>query len=108
MVASPRCEHTAQRAPQLGQPGAIHREAEDVGAIGTHRSEAGIDTPENELELAGHIGGWELATVLGALLETLRLIAIWTWPVMPAKCEAMWAVLGLPGSPGDPSEEAAQ
>ena len=50
----------------------------------------------------------ELATVLGALLETLRLIAIWTWPVMPAKCEAMWAVLGLPGSPGDPSEEAAQ
>lgn len=48
----------------------------------------------------------ELATVLGALLETLRLIAVWTWPVMPAKCEAMWAVLGLPGSPGDASPDA--
>lgn len=42
----------------------------------------------------------ELATVLGALLETLRLVAVWAWPVMPRKCEELWAVLGLPGQPG--------
>lgn len=49
----------------------------------------------------------ELATVLGALLETLRLIAVWTWPIMPTKCDAMWAVLGLSGSPGEPAADAA-
>ena len=43
----------------------------------------------------------ELATTLSALLETLRLTAIWVWPVMPQKCEQLWAVLGLPGSPAD-------
>ncbi len=43
----------------------------------------------------------ELGTTLAALLETLRLAAVWAWPAMPGKCEALWALLGLPGSPGD-------
>ncbi|MEY4069697.1 MAG: hypothetical protein RL721_311 [Candidatus Eisenbacteria bacterium] len=50
----------------------------------------------------------ELATVLNALLETLRLVAVWTWPVMPAKCEALWEVLALPGKPGDVRDADAQ
>jgi len=41
----------------------------------------------------------ELATVLNALLETLRLVAIWTWPVLPAKSEALWKTLALAGTP---------
>ncbi|HXS82039.1 MAG TPA: methionine--tRNA ligase [Methylomirabilota bacterium] len=41
----------------------------------------------------------ELATVLNALLETLRLVAIWIWPVLPAKSEALWKTLALPGTP---------
>jgi methionyl-tRNA synthetase len=40
----------------------------------------------------------ELGTTLSALLETLRLAAAWTWPAMPTKCEALWTMLGLPGS----------
>src|SRR5262249_10762992 len=32
----------------------------------------------------------ELATVINALLEALRLVAIWAWPAMPVKCEALW------------------
>jgi methionyl-tRNA synthetase len=43
----------------------------------------------------------ELATTLAALLEVLRLAAIGTWPAMPAKCEALWAMLGLAGTPGE-------
>ena len=43
----------------------------------------------------------ELATTLSALLETLRLTAIWAWPVMPVKCEQLWTMLGQPGGPGD-------
>jgi len=43
----------------------------------------------------------ELGTVLSALLETLRLLAFWTWPAIPGRCEALWGVLGLPGSPGE-------
>jgi len=50
----------------------------------------------------------ELATVLNALLETLRLVAIWAWPAMPAKCEALWGVLGLPGTPGQQPDADAQ
>ena len=50
----------------------------------------------------------ELGTVLSALLETLRLIAIWTWPAMPTKCEELWTVLGLPGKPGEQRETDAQ
>ncbi len=42
----------------------------------------------------------ELATALSALLETLRLVAIWAWPVIPAKSEELWAMLRLPGKPG--------
>ena len=42
----------------------------------------------------------ELATTLAALLEALRLAAAWAWPAMPSRCEALWATLGLPGSPG--------
>jgi methionyl-tRNA synthetase len=49
----------------------------------------------------------ELGTTLAALLETLRLVAVWTWPVMPAKCEQLWTVLGLAGSPADVRGEAA-
>ena len=50
----------------------------------------------------------ELATVLNTLLETLRLVAIWAWPAMPAKSEALWAVLGLPGHPGQQKDADAQ
>jgi len=48
----------------------------------------------------------ELATTLSALLETLRLVAVWAWPVMPGKCEQLATVLGLPGSPADPDPAA--
>ena len=50
----------------------------------------------------------ELATVLNALLETLRLVAIWAWPVMPGKCEELWTLLGLPGSPAQQKDADAQ
>lgn len=43
----------------------------------------------------------ELGTVLLALLETLRLVAIWAWPVIPSKCEELWTTLALPGVPGE-------
>ena len=43
----------------------------------------------------------ELGTTLSALLETLRLVAVWGWPAFPGKSEALWAQLGLPGSPGE-------
>ena len=42
----------------------------------------------------------ELGTALAALLETLRLVAIWAWPVTPGKSEELWATLKLPGAPG--------
>ena len=50
----------------------------------------------------------ELATVLNALLETLRLVAIWAWPVMPGKCEELWALLGLTGTPSQQKDADAQ
>jgi methionyl-tRNA synthetase len=50
----------------------------------------------------------ELGTTLSALLETLRLTAIWAWPVMPAKCELLWTMIGLSGSPADVRGAAAQ
>jgi methionyl-tRNA synthetase len=43
----------------------------------------------------------ELSTALGALLETLRLVAIWSWPVIPAKSEELWTLLNLPGKPSE-------
>lgn len=49
----------------------------------------------------------ELGTTLSALLETLRLAAIWAWPAMPRKCEELWTTLGLPGSPGEVNGDAA-
>ena len=49
----------------------------------------------------------ELATTLSALLETLRLTAIWVWPVMPGKCLELWTMLGFMGSPGEQRGEAA-
>ena len=49
----------------------------------------------------------ELGTGLSALLETLRLAAIWGWPVFPGKSEQLWKILGLPGSPGEVRGEAA-
>ena len=48
----------------------------------------------------------ELGTTLSALLETLRLTAIWAWPVIPIKSEQLWTSLGLPGSPGDQRGDA--
>ena len=50
----------------------------------------------------------ELGTVLAALLEALRLVAIWAWPVLPKRCEALWATLGLPGAPGGQRDADAQ
>jgi methionyl-tRNA synthetase len=50
----------------------------------------------------------ELGTALNALLETLRLVAIWAWPTIPAKCEELWGVLGLPGTPGEKCGAAAR
>ncbi len=49
----------------------------------------------------------ELATALGALLETLRLVAIWAWPVIPSKSKELWSVLNLPGSPGETRGDVA-
>ena len=50
----------------------------------------------------------ELGTTLATLLETLRLAAIGAWPAMPVKCEALWTMLGLPGSPGEARGEDAK
>ena len=50
----------------------------------------------------------ELATALGALLETLRLVAAWAWPVIPGKSEALWATLNLRGKPGELRGDEAQ
>jgi methionyl-tRNA synthetase len=50
----------------------------------------------------------ELGTALNALLETLRLVAIWAWPVIPAKSEELWRLLGLPGTPAEQRGAAAQ
>ncbi len=43
----------------------------------------------------------ELATAMNALLETLRLVAIWAWPAIPSKSEELWAQLHLAGTPGE-------
>jgi methionyl-tRNA synthetase len=43
----------------------------------------------------------ELATTMNALLETLRLVAVWAWPAIPHKSEELWALLALPGKPGE-------
>src|SRR5262249_49418299 len=50
----------------------------------------------------------ELATVINALLESLRLVAIWGWAAMPLKCEALWTLLGLTGGPGQQRDSEAQ
>ena len=50
----------------------------------------------------------ELGTALNALLEVLRLVALWSWPVIPGKSEELWALLGLTGSPGETRGEAAK
>ena len=49
----------------------------------------------------------ELSTALRALLETLRLVAIWAWPAIPASCEELWSMLKLPGKPGETRDSAA-
>jgi methionyl-tRNA synthetase len=49
----------------------------------------------------------EAARALGDTLEALRIIAILTWPAIPAAADQIWARLGLPGGvtgarvPGD-------
>ncbi len=50
----------------------------------------------------------ELGTVLSALLEALRLVAIWAWPAIPARSETLWTMLGLPGKPGTTRGEEAR
>ena len=50
----------------------------------------------------------ELATALAALLETLRLVAIWSWPVIPGKSQELWTLLDLPGKPGEVRGDAAR
>jgi methionyl-tRNA synthetase len=50
----------------------------------------------------------ELGTTLAAILECLRLAAIWSWPAMPSKCEALWTTLGLPGKPGETRGDEAK
>ena len=49
----------------------------------------------------------ELGTAMNALLETLRLVAIWAWPAIPSKCEDLWGQLQLAGTPGEMRDEAA-
>ncbi len=49
-----------------------------------------------------------LATTLSALLEVLRLAAIGAWPAMPSRCDALWTMLGLPGSAGEARGEDAR
>ncbi|HEY3216672.1 MAG TPA: methionine--tRNA ligase [Candidatus Eisenbacteria bacterium] len=49
----------------------------------------------------------ELSTALRALLETLRLVAVWSWPAIPGKSEELWALLGLPGKPAETRGEPA-
>jgi len=50
----------------------------------------------------------ELGTALNALLEILRLVAIWSWPAIPGKSEELWKLLHLPGSPGESRGEFAE
>jgi methionyl-tRNA synthetase len=50
----------------------------------------------------------ELATAMNALLETLRLVALWSWPVVPRKSEELWSQLALPGRPGETRGADAQ
>jgi methionyl-tRNA synthetase len=50
----------------------------------------------------------ELGTALAALLETLRLVALWTWPAIPGKSEELWTLLRLSGTPGEIRGEAAK
>ena len=50
----------------------------------------------------------ELETTLSAVLEVLRLLAIALWPAMPAKCDELWGMLALPGTPADARLEAAR
>jgi len=49
----------------------------------------------------------ELGTALSALLEVLRLVGAWSWPVVPGKIEELWTVLALPGAPGEVRGEGA-
>ncbi|MBX7159030.1 MAG: methionine--tRNA ligase [Acidimicrobiia bacterium] len=48
-----------------------------------------------------------LEAVLGAGLETLRIVAVLLSPVMPGACARLWDKLGLDGSPSDGPVPAA-
>src|SRR6185503_20809840 len=43
----------------------------------------------------------ELESTLASLIRQLARQAVYLWPFMPAKAEALWTALGAPGSPSD-------
>jgi methionyl-tRNA synthetase len=45
--------------------------------------------------------GPEVDAVLGSALEVLRIVSILIVPAMPTTAEAIWARIGLEGSPAD-------
>ncbi|MHB1487515.1 MAG: methionine--tRNA ligase [Acidimicrobiales bacterium] len=45
--------------------------------------------------------GPELDAIMGDALEALRIVAVLAWPAMPRACDALWARIGLDGSPAD-------
>jgi methionyl-tRNA synthetase len=51
--------------------------------------------------------GPEVDAVLGSALEVLRIVSLLVVPAMPATAEAIWARIGLPGSPADERLPAA-
>lgn len=51
--------------------------------------------------------GPEVDAIMGDALEALRIVAVLAWPAMPKACDALWARIGLAGSPADESLEVA-
>ncbi|MBI4227383.1 MAG: methionine--tRNA ligase [Candidatus Omnitrophica bacterium] len=43
----------------------------------------------------------QLAETMGTLANSLRAVAVWLWPFMPATSENIWRQLGCPGVPSD-------
>ena len=71
------------------------------------------DHPDVYVAVGVHPGeaGRVPADALAALRDHARhprVVAIWAWPVLPKRCEALWATLGLPGAPGGQRDADAQ